>query len=123
MLRIIFVITLSLALITPAFGDGALLFEDDFEGDLSKWNAPASWRIEDGKLRVAGGGWWDFFVQDRSRLDGYFAGLRHVCHRADIRVGVSRANAGGLPVHAVLGDQLEVYAGVLAGSYLRRRWK
>jgi len=38
------------------FGDGTVLFEEDFEGDLSKWDAPATWKVEDGRLVVNRGG-------------------------------------------------------------------
>jgi len=39
MLRIVFIVLLSLNIISPAFGDGEFLLKDDFEGDLSKGNA------------------------------------------------------------------------------------
>jgi len=49
---------LALALVGAwgASADDKVLFEDDFEGDLSKWNAPPTWQVTDGRLLVHEGG-------------------------------------------------------------------
>ena len=43
-------------MVLSAFTQGEVLFQESFEGDLSRWNAPKQWRIEEGTLIVEGGG-------------------------------------------------------------------